>query len=71
MKFLSFTAALLLTTVVFAHNHEETLKTVGHDKEHQHVPKDKMDHEHDDYHHEKHDHKAHHPDHDQAVKKKK
>lgn len=72
MKFtIAFFALTLFTASAFAHNHEETKKKYGHDKEHSHVAPEKKDHEHEDTHHEEHDHKAHHPDHDKAQKKTK
>jgi ABC-type nickel/cobalt efflux system permease component RcnA len=72
MKLMTLVTVLMLALNAFAHNHEETKKKVGHDKEHQHVTKDAMDHEHDDYHHGKHDHKSHHPEHvDKPAKKDK
>ncbi len=60
-----------LTSVAFADHHEEGKKKVGHDVEHTHVEKDKVDHEHDEAHHKEHDHKAHHPGHQESVKKVK
>ena len=74
MKFVTLlTAAMLIASTAFAHNHEEDKKKSGHDKEHSHVSADKMDHGHDDAHHKDHDHKAHHPEHkdEQAKAKKK
>ena len=71
MKVLLAVMVVVGMSSAFAHNHEETKKKVGHDKEHQHVEKTAADHEHEDGHHEKHDHKAHHPSHDEDVKKAK
>lgn len=71
MKIFLILSTLLVSSIALAHNHEETKKKVGHGKEHEHVEKPAMDHEHEDAHHEKHDHKAHHPDHVDSVDVKK
>ena len=60
MKMLLIAAALaLVTNAVFADHHEETKKTIKHDKEHHHV-EEGSDHEHDDKHHADHDHVSRH-----------
>ena len=71
MKLIPMFIALAFTLSAFAHNHDETKKKYGHDKEHSHVDPAKKDHDHEDAHHEKHDHKAHHPTHDEDTKKLK
>jgi len=67
---LFFILTLLVSSMAFAAETKTTTAEDGHDKEHQHVTKEKIDHDHDQNHHKAHDHKAHHPEHVENQKKK-